>query len=210
MNDPTFKNNRWQQHFKKRHAALMDLKDYHQFAILVPLLEINGKLHFVFQIRSDTIRQPGEVCFPGGKVDDSDQSYRHAAVRELAEELGIPEAAVQVIGELDYMITPFRLMLYPFLGILDKNSRFHINENEVKEIFFIPVDEALQLKPKNHYIFLNVEPEKGFPFHLIPNGENYTWRTGTVTEQFYEYNGYIIWGLTARIFTHVLEELKKC
>ena len=199
----------WLKHFQERKPQIMDHENYLHFALLVPLIERDGELHFVFEIRAQNIRQPGEICFPGGKVDDTDLSHEDAALRELHEELGIHPTQVHLVGSLDYMITPFRLMLYPFLGIIDSQAEIIRNDAEVTEVFFVPLSELLKMAPKEHNIYLEVQPEKEFPFHLIPNGENYNWRKATVNEQFYEYDGKVIWGLTARILTHVLHEIKQ-
>lgn len=187
----------------------MDHETFHHFALLVPLMKKNGEYHIVFEVRAQNIRQPGEICFPGGKVDLDDDSHEAAAIREFSEELGVPVHKVAVMGKLDYMITPFKLMLFPFLGIVDEDAVIKKNDAEVKEVLYIPLSKLRKMKPKEHFIYLRVEPEKGFPYHLIPNGENYNWRTGSVTELFYDYNGHVIWGLTARILAHVMEEITK-
>ncbi|MBU9722558.1 MULTISPECIES: NUDIX hydrolase [Bacillaceae] len=195
-------------HFHSRKAKLLDYDTYYHFSLFVPLIEKGGEMHILFEVRAQNIRQPGEICFPGGKVDDTDPSHEYAAVRELSEELGVDPSKAKIISALDYMVTPFKLILFPFLGVIDSDADIKKNEQEVKEIFTIPVSELMKMTPKEHKIYLNVQPEEEFPYHLIPNGENYNWRTGTVIEQFYDYNGKIIWGLTARILTHVLDELK--
>lgn len=197
------------QHFQERKAEIMDHRTFHHFALLVPLIKKDGEYHIIFEVRAHNIRQPGEICFPGGKVDATDASHEAAALREFTEELGVPINKVEIIGPLDYMITPFKLMLFPFLGIVDEDAIIVKNDEEVREVLYVPVSKLSLMKPKEHYIYLKVEPEGGFPYHLIPNGEDYNWRTGSVTELFYEYNGHVIWGLTARILAHVMEEISK-
>ncbi|MDG5786489.1 CoA pyrophosphatase [Evansella sp. AB-P1] len=196
-------------HFRKRKANIIDYETYIPFALFVPLIEKDGELTIIFEVRAQNIRQPGEICFPGGKVDDEDRSYSSAAVRELSEELGVETSNIELLGELDYMVTPFKLILYPFLGKISSDATIEKNDAEVKEVLYIPLSTLLKMKPKEHHVFLKVMPEESFPYHLIPNGENYNWRTGKITEQFYEYEGHVIWGLTARILTHVLDEIRK-
>ncbi|SER72248.1 NUDIX hydrolase [Salipaludibacillus aurantiacus] len=195
------------KHLRNKKATVLDSETYTKFAIFVPLIELNHELHFIFQVRSRLVRQPGEVCFPGGKVDKTDPTVKYAAIRELSEELGVPPADAEILGELDYLVTPFRLMLFPFIGILPPDTAFNINKDEVEDIFYVPVSQLLNMEPKEHYIKLEAVPEDNFPYHLIPNGENYNWRTGVINEQFYEHQNYVIWGLTARILTHALKEL---
>ncbi|MFA9557138.1 CoA pyrophosphatase [Evansella sp. AB-rgal1] len=198
----------WMDHFRSRKSNLIDYENYQHFALFVPMIELNNELHIVFEVRSQNIRQPGEICFPGGKVDEDDVSNEAAAIRELTEELGVSPNKVEIVGELDYMITPFKLILFPFLGKIVSDATFKKNDDEVKEILFVPLSKLLKMRPMEHHVSLKVKPEQDFPFHLIPNGEDYHWRTGKMEEQFYKYEGHVIWGLTARILTHVLEEIR--
>lgn len=196
-------------YFHQKKADIFGLHTLSKFAIFVPLIKRHGELNFIFQIRSQYIRQPGEISFPGGKVDNTDTTIEEAAIRELQEELGIQRNQIELLGELDYMVTPFRFVLYPFIGTISTDATFQLNKDEVENIFFAPVSQLMKMTPKEHPIHLEVTPPEDFPYHLIPNGQNYNWRTVTLNEQFYEFDGHVIWGLTARILTHALEELKK-
>ncbi|MCR6110309.1 CoA pyrophosphatase [Bacillus sp. A301a_S52] len=196
-------------HFKQKKAKLLDMNNFVSAAIIVPFIERNNELHLVFQIRSQHVSQPGEICFPGGKVEDGDASLEDTAVRELSEELGIGENDVTIMGELDYIVTPFRLIVYPFSGIISSEATFQVSEKEVEDIIIAPVSELLVLPREEHQIKLNITPDDSFPYHLIPGGKKYKWRTSYMTEHFYSYHDHIIWGLTARILTHVLDELKE-
>ncbi|SDN45227.1 NUDIX hydrolase [Alkalicoccus daliensis] len=196
-------------YFKQREPKVLDEKLYQKYAIFIPVIAINEELHLAFEVRSSYVSQPGEICFPGGKVDQEDSSPSEAAVRELSEELGVSKTKVNLIGALDYMVTPSKAMIFPFIGEIEKGTSLQINEREVKEVFTISLKELLSLKPQTHKIHLSIQPEDDFPYHLIPNGEDYLWSGGIIKEQFYEYNNYIIWGLTARLLTHALDEIKK-
>ena len=72
------------------------------FAVLVPLVERNGELHLLYEVRAEGIRQPREVCFPGGKMEPGEDAVT-CALRETWEELGIPKEAIEVIGEGDFI-----------------------------------------------------------------------------------------------------------
>ena len=61
----------------------------------------------MFEVRSSKLGwQPGDVCFPGGRIDDGDDSALAAALRETNEELGVDPSHIHVWGPLDYMESP--------------------------------------------------------------------------------------------------------
>nr|TXF86486.1 CoA pyrophosphatase [Alkalicoccus halolimnae] len=196
-------------YFQRRKASVLDSENYRRYSIFVPLMRINGSVHVIFEVRSDHVPQPGEICFPGGKVDKTDLTASDAAVRELCEEIGVSSQSVSITGELDYLVTPSKSMIFAYLGEIVEDESFHVNPDEVKEIFTVPLKDLMNITPQEHKINLSVQPEEGFPYHLIPNGEKYPWSAGIIHEKFYRINGYIIWGLTARILHHALEEIKK-
>lgn len=197
------------EYFQKREADLLDASVYNKFAIFIPLMRIENELHILFEVRSKYVSQPGEICFPGGKVDAEDAAPAAAAVRELSEEIGISPAHVLFVGELDYMVTPSKSIFYPFLGEISSEASIQINKNEVEEVFTVPVKKLMKMEPMEHRLKLTVHPNESFPFHLIPQGEKYPWSGGEIQEQFYQHENYIIWGLTARLLKHALEEMEK-
>ena len=63
-----------------------------QYSVLVPLVEREGGLSLLYEVRAGSLRrQPGEVCFPGGRLEGA-ESPEECALRETWEELGIPRA----------------------------------------------------------------------------------------------------------------------
>ncbi|PYZ98769.1 coenzyme A pyrophosphatase [Alteribacter lacisalsi] len=202
-------NSKLYNHFKNRRASLLDAEQYRSFAIFVPLIYKDNEPCLLFQVRGEEIRQPGEICFPGGKVDPEDPSAESAAVRELIEEIGVSQEQVSVYGQLDYMITPYKFNIYPFIGEIATDAKMKLNPAEVQDVFTVPVRALQEMEPSTYNIYHEVQPEEAFPYHLIPGGKNYDWRTGVVHEHFYEYQGRVIWGLTARILKHVLHVLPK-
>lgn len=147
-------------------------------------------------------RQPGEICFPGGRVDPGDTDEKQAAIRETVEELGIKRESITGVQPLDYLISPFGMIIYPFAGFIEDAGAIQPNEAEVGEVFTVPLDFFMAAKPEVYHVHFKPEPEENFPFDWVPGGKNYNWRARGMEEYFYHYEGRIIWGLTARILAH--------
>ena len=181
-----------------------------KFAVLIPIIKLDDKLHLLYEIRSEEIgTQPGEVSFPGGRIEKG-ETAREAAVRETEEELGLDKTQIEVIGQMDYLIPPFNIALYPFTGHLkiDSLDELDINEAEVKKIFTVPLNYFLENEPETHVVNCRHEINENFPYHLIRNGKEYDWREGEYPVNFYKYKDYVIWGMTARFTTNLINKIK--
>lgn len=195
---------------KDRQPTILGYEKYRKYAVLLPLVEINHEIHILFEVRSLNMRsQPGDSCFPGGRVDQEDSDQKHAAVRETSEELGISESDVREVIPLDYIVSESGRIVYPFIGRIADLDKISPNTSEVDEIFTVPLNYFLTKKPEKYKIDLQVIPEADFPYELIHGGENYKWRMQQTDELFYQYEGKTIWGLTAKILTHFIELVKK-
>jgi coenzyme A diphosphatase NUDT7 len=193
---------------KDRKPGMLDRAKYMKYAVLLPLIVKEDELHILFEVRAFHLRrQPGEICFPGGKVDPEDINEQFAAIRETAEELGIHPTSIHHVFPLDYLLTPFGTIIYPFIGVIENAAAIFPNTSEVAEVFTIPLEFFREVKPKIFKVDFIAKPEPDFPFDLIIGGENYNWQTRSIDEYFYKYEDKVIWGLTARILSHFLEIL---
>lgn len=183
-------------------------------AVMIPLVQIDNKWHIVFEVRALKMKkQPGDISFPGGKIDATDASPKHAALRETEEELGVPTDGIEVIAALPLWIPFASLVIYPFVGVMDYQQIVtRHNPDEVEEVFTIPVDWLMTYEPYVHAVSFEVKPSADFPFDKIMHGENYKWRTHKIEEWFYDYENHTIWGLTAQILKYFIEQirLEKC
>ncbi|MGM9926912.1 MAG: NUDIX hydrolase, partial [Bacillus sp. (in: firmicutes)] len=178
--------------------------------VLIPLVQVNEEWHILFEVRSFNMRkQPGDISFPGGRIDSTDQSPLAAALRETSEELGVNPKAINILGQLSPYIASPSFVVYPFVGTIDYNQILHgYNKEEVEEIFTVPVKWLLNHEPYMHLVSVEPVPSPDFPFEKIMNGTQYQWRTRAMEEWFFDYEKYTIWGLTARILKHFIETIK--
>ena len=195
------------QRLKNREQGIIDERYMRKYAVIIPIIEKKEGLEVLFEVRAKHMkRQPGEICFPGGKIDRQDASPHAAAIRELCEEVGISENQVTLLGKLDRIVSPFNQVIFPFSGVLNTTA-FSPNKEEVDELFSVPLSFFLSHDPERYDVELSVQPGEDFPYGSIPGGKNYPWNKGFVPEYFYYYQNYIIWGITARIIKHFAEEI---
>lgn len=179
------------------------------FSVLVPLIEIDGELNLIYEVRSKSIKQPGDISFPGGKIE-KDESPKDAAVRETHEELGIKKENIEILSELDYATSKGGSFVHTFLGYI-KNTEtkdINFNKDEVSEVFYVPLSFFLENDPEKYYMNYFPKIEDDFPYHMVNNGKNYNWGSIRKSVYFYKYNEYVIWGLTAKITYNFIKKLK--
>ena len=181
-----------------------------RFAVVVPVLDIDGEAHLLYELRSSHIdRQPGEVCFPGGEMEPG-ETPREAALRETWEEIGLAGAQVEILSELDTFHPPSNIVIYPFLARIRQEdlNQLHLSECEVAECFTVPVSFLLQ-KPYTYEYDMRADLGADFRYDRIGLSEqNYDWRPMRHRIISWEYQGKFIWGLTALITEWTLEILQ--
>lgn len=196
---------------KAYRRGILGEQEYRKNAVLVPLMTTpEGKTAVLFTKRAAGLRrQAGEICFPGGHWENSDQTEWNTAKRETVEELRIPPESIHYLGDLDILVNPGAFIVYPFVGKLEVSEPISPNPDEVDSFFTVELERLFAIEPSRYNTMLRVEPAQDFPYHLVPNGEQYAWRTGAFPQYFYEIDGQIIWGLTARILSHFLDVIRK-
>lgn len=180
-----------------------------RFSVLVPLIEKKGELNLIYEVRSKTIRQPGEISFPGGKIEEF-ESPADAAMRETWEELGIHRDNIEIISELDYATSKSGSFVYSFLGYINNTdtSKIKYNRDEVEDLFFVPLSFFLENEPERYFMNYYPQADKDFPYHMVNDGINYNWGNIRYPVYFYKYDDKIIWGLTAKITYSLIKKMK--
>ncbi|EIW18694.1 MULTISPECIES: NUDIX hydrolase [Pelosinus] len=185
---------------------------YNEFfsaAVLVPLIVQDGELAVLFEVRSTQLSwQPGEICFPGGRIEKEDGSALAAAVRETQEELSLAAAEIKILGALDEIISPIGVKLHPYVGYLSPLHPIEPSQDEVAEVFTIPLRFLLAHKPIVAHMEMGTRPLADFPFSLV-TGYSEEWRARkTYQVSFYKYKKHVVWGLTAQVLQGFLEIYK--
>jgi len=191
-------------------------------AVLVPFIEIDGEESILFEKRAEGIRQGGEICFPGGMVDEEDDNSIETVIRETIEETGISEAAVSVHESAGYLITRIGALIDVYLGQLKVGSLddFDPNPDEVQRLFTVPLSFFIDNEPEFYNYRLTCEPwyenDEGcrvdlFPAEELGLPERYWQPWSHKKNRFvvYRYDGEVIWGITARIMYTISKLLRK-
>ena len=189
---------------KLAHYEPKPLGEKGRYAVLLPLI-YDVKLvsiKFLYQVRSEHISQPGEISFPGGRVEDG-ETFQEAAIRETCEELNLVPDQIDIWGEIDYLIHQGRT-IHCFVGKIKIENWEYIHPNEeVYRLFTVEVDTLLTKEP-----IYTLSEAKDFPFFLVKNREKYNFGYSERHIPFYRNLTENIWGMTA-IFTHKFTNILK-
>ena len=178
-----------------------------QYAVLMPFLRGEHGTEILLEVRASGLRrQPGEICFPGGKSLEG-ESPEETAVRETAEELLLPKEQIQVLDTFEAFGIDGRGILTPVIGEL-KAYEGTYSKAEVDHVFTVPLSFFLREQPEWYEIAMESHPEEAFPYERIPNGRDYSWGTRYRRVAFYRYGDYEIWGITAGILADLSRFLR--
>ena len=153
-------------------------KDGLPAAVLIGLVNRRDGPTILLTKRTEHLRDhAGQICFPGGRIEQHDASIEAAALREAEEEIGLPPAKVDLIGRLAPYDTSTGFRVHPVIGWIEPPFRYKLDPFEVAEVFELPLSFALD--PQNH--------------------QRQSYQRGTGLRSYYvlPYEGRFIWGATA-------------
>ena len=150
-------------------------------AVLLPVYRKQDDYYLLFTKRTQQVKaHRGQVSFPGGAYQEEDNSLLDTALRECAEEIGLAPERVEILGELDDAITQnSNYVITPFVGVIPWPYDFRINIGEIEEIVEVPLSAIMDRSRWRQ------ETER------IAGEETPVY--------FFNYQGRVIWGATARI-----------
>lgn len=160
-------------------------------AVLLPLYDDVRETKVLFTRRSELVEHhKGQISFPGGANDPDDSDLRHTALRETYEEIGVAMDHVEVLGQLDEMITVSNFLVRPFVGRITQPGPYPFvhSEIEVAEILEVPLDHLLD------------------EANLVAEPRVYQGRE--MMAYSFHWRDHLIWGATARILKQFLDLLK--
>ena len=179
-------------------------KNMKKASVLIPIVKKNDSYYILFEVRSKNLRtQPSEISFPGGKIE-ANEFPLDAVIRETCEELGTDKENIDIICELDLLVTHANLIIHPYVGHLNDIDNLNINKDEVDHVFLVPISYLLKYEPNYYKNEVSIVPDENFPYDIIPNKKNYKFDKGNYDIIFYKYENYIIWGITAKILEDFL------
>ncbi len=165
------------------------VEGYSPCAVLVPIFLKQGRYFVLFTKRSLEVKDhKGQISFPGGRFEHQDQSLLETALRETTEEIGIPSHQVEVLGELEDLLTPTKYRITPFVGMIPHPFPYLLNQEEIQEIIEVPLDHLLEPKNQHHGRLESFEVQTEIPY--------------------FQYHHHIIWGATGKITRELVDLIK--
>ncbi|HEY3371272.1 MAG TPA: CoA pyrophosphatase [Prolixibacteraceae bacterium] len=160
-------------------------------SVLLLLFPEGEQIYICLIKRPSTMtHHPGQISFPGGKVEKEDLSAEMAALREAQEEVGIDPSMIEILGPLsEIYVEVSKFSIQPFLAWADRKPEFLVNTDEVEELILFPLTDFI----KNETI---LETEMATV-------------SGLLRVKYYPFKSEIIWGATAMILSELIEILKK-
>jgi len=161
---------------------------YVSTSVFLLIFNQSGQPFMLAVVKADTDGYPwaNQVALPGGHVDDADSGPLDAAFRELQEEVGISPDQVTCIGSIGHFQTISSKDIEVFLGIWN-NHENPVNHDirEISKILKLPIAQLLDIHVSRQYCK----------------------RSPDVFELLYPVQDVVIWGVTARILHHFLEQV---
>jgi 8-oxo-dGTP pyrophosphatase MutT (NUDIX family) len=153
-------------------------------AVLIPVVD-RPEPQVLLTLRTELPSHPGQIAFPGGKIDPHDLSPAAAALREAEEEIGLPQELIEPIGYLDLYLTFSGFRILPTVARVLPDYRLVLNRDEVADAFEVPL--AFLMDAQNHA--LHSRDWKGIQrrYYAMPFGERYIWGvTAGILRNLYE------------------------
>lgn len=161
-----------------------------QAAVLMPIVMHADGPGLLLTVRTGDLRDhPGQISFPGGRMELRDRSLIDTALRETEEEIGLMRRQVEVIGSLPEYVTATGYRVTPVVGLVESACELMPDSREVAEIFEVPL--SFLMDGRNHQRRVVALPDgMRRTFYSMP------------------YQQFFIWGATAGMLRNLFHFLR--
>ena len=142
-------------------------------AVLVPIVRRDALTVLLTQRTETLSKHPGQISFPGGRVDPDDSGPVETALREAEEEIGLQREHVEVLGFLDGYRTGTGFAITPVVGLVRPDFMLTLHEGEVADAFEVPL--AFLLDARNHQKASREWRGRQRTFWAMPFESRYIW-----------------------------------
>jgi len=156
-------------------------------AVLVPILLGEPLTVMLTQRSHDMPSHPGQIAFPGGKMEPFDETPVDCALREAQEEVGLPAEFVETLGFLDSYRTGTGFQISPVVAFVRRGFQVKVDPREVVEVFEVPL--SFLMDEANHQRHAREWRGKQRTYYAMP------------------YQGRYIWGATAGMLKNMQQRL---
>lgn len=175
---------------KKQQDKIKSAKQSAVLALFYPDSNNETKLILILRKKYNGVHS-AQVGFPGGKVEDDDESLKYTALRETQEEIGVPMQKIEILKALTQVyIPPSNFYVQPFLGYTKSKPKFVKEESEVESL----IEVAL-----THFLDEN---------NIITKTVSTSYKLNVEVPAF-QLNGHVVWGATAMMLSEIKDLLKQ-
>jgi 8-oxo-dGTP pyrophosphatase MutT (NUDIX family) len=166
-------------------SAIAAVRPIKPAAVLIPVIERDEPMVLLTQRAVHLPDHPGQIAFPGGKIDKTDPTPLAAALREADEEIGLTADHIEPIGYLDLYLTTLGYRIVPTLARVRPGFSLTLNRSEVDDTFEVPL--AFLMEAANHQRHSREWQGMTRTYYAIPFGERYIWGvTAGILRNLYE------------------------
>lgn len=185
LHDPTIIPARGDHDVDPVMRAIAEVRPIRPAAVLVPIVAREAPTVLLTQRATHLPDHPGQVSFPGGKIEPDDASPLAAALREAEEEIGLEPRFVEPIGYLDLYMTTLGYRIMPTIARVAPDFKLSLNRSEVDDAFEVPL--AFLMAEENHKLHSRQWQGMTRTVYAMPFGERYIWGvTAGILRNLYE------------------------
>jgi 8-oxo-dGTP pyrophosphatase MutT (NUDIX family) len=156
------------------HVVVSDGRALTPAAVLVPLVRRPEGWTMLLTLRTHSMpTHPGQISFPGGRIQDGDTDAVAAAIRETVEETGLPATFIKPVGAFDPYRTGTGYSISPIVACIEPGFSLSPDPREVDEVFETPLE--FLMNPLNHERHTRELNGRMRSYYAMPYGDRYIW-----------------------------------